>query len=205
MAQLPRTQPEATQLTRHMIEGFTQHPETFPSANVPDLQAALDNFMTAAASYQSATAAAKQAGQRQKRAFAALQSEISQQIKVAEVDTVAQPVKLGLIGYSERRKPTAVTRPGPVVLKTPIPIGQDNVQLSWQKNSHTGCGPVQTYLVERRTMGSGQPSPWSLCATAFDSPVVLNEQPQGVKLEYRVIAANRGGQSLPSNTVSVTL
>ena len=157
MAQLPRTQPDATQLTRYMIEGFTQHPETFPSANVPELEAALDSFMTAAASYQSAMAAAKQAGQRQKRAFAALQSEISQQIKVAEIDTANQPVKLGLIGYGERRKPTAVDRPGPVVLGAPALIGQDNVQLTWTKQFRTGCGPAMTFLVERRTMDNGQP------------------------------------------------
>jgi hypothetical protein len=40
---------------------------------------------------------------------------------------------------------------------------------------------------------------------ALDSELTLTEQPRGVQLEYRIIAVNNGGNSVPSNTADVVL
>ena len=205
MAQLPRTQPDATAMAQQMINGFTQHPEMFPSANVPDLQAALDDFKTAATAYQLAMAAAKQAGQRQKRAFAALQDQISNQVKAAQVDTVAAPINLDRIGYGPRRKKTPIPPPAQVDLVSVRPCGTASLELTWKKTNPKAGGKPQNFAIEMRIMGNGQPEPWHLVGTAFGYRTVVTAQPVGVRMEYRVVAANRAGRSLPSNEMPVIL
>ena len=205
MAQLPRTQPDATAMAQQMINGFTQHPEMFPSANVPDLQAALNDFKTAATAYTSAMAAAKQAGQRQKRAFAALQGEISNQVKVAQVDTAAAPVNLDRIGYGPRRKKTPIPRPASVELLTVRPCDTASLELIWKKTNPKAGGKPRNFAIEMRIMDNNRPGPWHLVGTAYGYRTVLTDQPVGVRMQYRVVAANRAGRSLPSNEMPVIL
>ena len=206
MAQLPRTQPEAVELTQQMIDGFTKHPDTFHSANVPGLQEALDTFHRARMSFLSAESMFKHAGKQQKRAFESLKSVMSSQIRAAELDTADQPVKLGLIGFGPRRKKSPISAPAQVALLSVEPVERQHiVRLYWKKGFHTGCGRPSNFLIESRVIRDGTASPWRLTGTAFDCDCVLDNQPTGVRIEYRVIAANRGGQSMPSNTVSVIL
>ena len=49
------------------------------------------------------------------------------------------------------------------------------------------------------------PTAWELKGIALDSEATLTSLPQGVNLEFRVIAINKAGDSEASNTVSAVL
>ena len=61
-------------------------------------------------------------------------------------------------------------------------------------------GRVSAYKVQSRSGGN-----WQDVATAIETEATLVDQPKGAELEYRVIAINKAGDGLPSNTVMVVL
>ncbi len=204
MCQLPRTQPKSVALTEQMLAGFAEYPDTFPSADIPKLQDALESFNQARESFTDAAAMYKQAGKKQKQAFEQLKAVIANQAKSAQVDTSASPVKLGLVGLGPRRKKSPVSLPAQPHLADIEPLAEGVVRLQWRKNFNHGCGPVRSFNIESRIL-NGSVGDWRLINSSFDCETVLKEQPCGVKLEYRVISANHSGRSLPSNTVCVVL
>jgi hypothetical protein len=62
-------------------------------------------------------------------------------------------------------------------------------------------------VVERREQpaGGGPFGSWAQVAIAMESETLLADQPRGQQLEYRIMAVNTGGKSLPSNTAAVVL
>ena len=46
---------------------------------------------------------------------------------------------------------------------------------------------------------------WSHIASAINNEITLKTEPIGLRLEYRIRAVNKGGESCPSNTVCVVL
>lgn len=205
MSQLPRTQPKSVALTNRMIAGFTDHPATFPSADIGKLQALLDNFHQARESFTGARSMYIQAGKKQKQAFKQLKKAISNQIKAAQVDTADKPVKLVLIGSGPRRKKTALNLPYQPQLLDAKALAAGVVKLIWKKNFKSNCGPVRSFIVESKTTNNGDTTGWHIAGSSFNGGTVLRDQPLGVKLEYRVTAVNHSGRSFPSNTVCVVL
>ncbi len=61
---------------------------------------------------------------------------------------------------------------------------------------------VSAYRVFSRTSGETE---WKQLVLSFESMTVLTDQPQGVDLEFQVIAINRAGESPPSNLLTVNL
>jgi len=205
MCQLPRTQPESVELTNSMIAGFTKYPATFPSADIPKLQDSLNSFYQARESFADAQAIFKQAGHEQKQAFEQLKKAISNQIKAAQVDTADEPVKLGLIGSGPRRKKSAINLPIQPQLLDAKALANGVVKLRWKKTFKSNCGPVKNFIVESRTTNNGETTGWHIAGTSLKSGATLKDQPQEVKLEYRVTAVNHSGKSYPSNTLCVIL
>lgn len=60
-------------------------------------------------------------------------------------------------------------------------------------------GAVASYKIERRERPAGA---WSLVAVALESEATLNNQERGKDWEFRVIAVNKAGEGVPSNTVA---
>jgi len=46
---------------------------------------------------------------------------------------------------------------------------------------------------------------WGHITSAIDNKIALKNEPTGLRLEYRVKAINKGGESFPTNTVCVVL
>ena len=46
---------------------------------------------------------------------------------------------------------------------------------------------------------------WILVSLAMESEATLNSQERGKDLEYRVIAVNKAGEGVPSNTVAAVV
>jgi hypothetical protein len=63
-------------------------------------------------------------------------------------------------------------------------------------------GDVAAYRVQRRTRDDGD---WMDVGMSVESEVTLNGQQAGVEYEYRVIAVNKAGESVPSNIVRAVL
>jgi len=63
-------------------------------------------------------------------------------------------------------------------------------------------GPVSAYKVQRRERKDGV---WTDVGTAVESEITLTNQEAGVEFEYRVIAVNKAGESVPSNIVRAVL
>ena len=74
--------------------------------------------------------------------------------------------------------------------------------LDWKKPG----GKPQSCIVQCRQLPDGaSPTVWELKGMALDTEATLTSLPQGTRLEFRVIAVNKAGESEPSNTVSAVL
>lgn len=72
--------------------------------------------------------------------------------------------------------------------------------LDW--NSPSEGGKVVTYRVEKLDRANDK---WLEITSTLDTEATLVEQPRGENLEFRVVAINRTGEGVSSNTVLVVL
>jgi hypothetical protein len=200
----PRQQPDVVALVDQMIGGITEHSAIFTHCNAAALQTARNEYALADAALTDAESQTVLAAERKLEKFNKLQQEMKKQIKLGVVDTVDNPVELGLIGWGTKRAPQQIEIPGsPLGLKITAQ-GDGLLVLVWDKSR--GAGPVRCYTIERRQCNGSNPyGDWTLAATALNNEAKLTNQPTGTKLEYRVKAINSSGESFPSNTVPVVL
>jgi hypothetical protein len=210
MANYPRTQTKIGELANSMLSGFGEHPEFFPSVNPASLAAILAEYQQAASNLAEANAQAAVAAVKKKEKLAALQIATKSQIKIAQVDCVENPQRLDFIGWGQTAAPSAIPAPSqPIELVIGFQgfdgtIKKGIIKLTWRKPSNAQRKHISYYSVERRELAGGQDG-WQQAATCIDDQIILKDQPPQVRLEYRVRAANKAGQSMPSNVVSAVL
>lgn len=126
-------------------------------------------------------------------------------IYLAEHDSMDAPGNLDYLGWSDRKPPTPLAKPGQVTDLSPTYEGPGTLTLSWKK-ARTG-GLVSSYRIERsdQPAGGGVPGPWTLISTSYEETITLANQPRGIEMQYRVTATNATGDSLPSNIATVVL
>ena len=78
--------------------------------------------------------------------------------------------------------------------------GRGDVALRWRKPKDGGH--IAIYLIQVRHFGQGE---WRDAGRSFKTAVVLEDQERGVELEYCVVAINKAGEGLESNSVTVLL
>ena len=209
MPTFPTKEAELVALAEAMIAGYTAHPADFPSidplTDLVALQAALDGYQTDRQSQLDSRAQAKISTQTKSTTLDALTELMNNDLKLSEVDVAADPTKLTQIGWGPRQDPQPVEAPGQPTNLHPVAEGQGILWLAWDR-TETG-GPVRNYIVERREQpaGGGEFGDWDIVGTALNNEINLIDQPRGVQMEYRVKAANIGGESTPSNTSAVVL
>ena len=108
--------------------------------------------------------------------------------------------KLKNIGWSGRRDPAELLPPGAPRTLEIKREGKGWVYLDWKTPAEGGT--VSAYRVLTRTSGDTE---WNEIVLSFESMTVLTDQPQGVDIEFQVIAINKAGASIPSNLVTVDL
>lgn len=80
------------------------------------------------------------------------------------------------------------------------------VHLDWKAPVPDKGGAVRHYIILRREHAPGQSfTNWSQAALALETEITLTNQPRFIHLEYRIIAVNASGVSVPSNFVDVVL
>lgn len=209
MPTFPTKELEVVALANSMIAGYTANPGDFPSIDplveLVALQAALDTYQADKVSQEAAKSQAQIATVTKTSTLDALAELMRNDLKLSEVDVAASPEKLTEIGWGPRQQPQPVPAPAsPTDLKS-IAEGQGTIWLEWK--SPISGGPVRNYIIERRDepAGGGEFGDWSIVGTALNNEINLIDQPRGIQMEYRVKAANIGGESTPSNTAAVVL
>lgn len=210
MSTFPTKEAQVVVLAETMIAGYTAHPADFPSIDasaVSALSGSLSNYQTDRNSQEDARAQAKIATVTKDGKLDALAELMKNDLKLSEVDVTDDPEKLAQIGWGPRQDPQPVVAPGQPANLHPVAEGQGMLWLAWDSPGTDTGGPVRNYIIERREQpaGGGEFGAWAIVGTALNNEINLLDQLRGVQMEYRVKAANVGGQSMPSNTAAVVL
>ena len=211
MAQFPNAEADIVALANAMIAGYTAHPADFPSidplTDLVALQTALTDYQTDRQGQIDARAQAKLATVTKGTKLGDLVELMNNDLKLSEVDVADDPTKLAQIGWGPRQDPQPVVAPGQPTNLHPVAEGQGMLWLAWDSPATDSGGPVRNYIIERREqpVGGGEFGAWDIEGTALNNEINLLDQLRGVQMEYRVKAANVGGESMPSNTAAVVL
>jgi hypothetical protein len=183
-----------------MIAGYTAHPTDFPSVGISALSSALSTFQIDRQSQTDARAQSQIATETKNTKLDALTDLMRNDLKLSEVDVAADPEKLAQIGWGPKSPPQPVPAPGQPTSLHPAAEGPGTLWLTWESPTNGSGGPVRNYIVERRQQpaGGGEFGSWAIIGTALNNESNLTDQPRGVQMEYRVKAANVGGESVPS-------
>ena len=202
MARFPDREAQIKALAQNMVTGLTENAADFPAPPVLslDLQALLDSFITLCDEQAVAQAAAEQVTETKRAGLTELVTAMKADLRYAEDAVNHNDAKLTALGWGGKAAPTALQIPGqPRALEAPQQ-GEGWIFLDWKKPADGGA--VAAYKIERRERPSGD---WTLFSMAIESEATLNNQERGKDWEYRVIATNKAGASIPSNSVAAVL
>ena len=202
MARFPRTESEIKALAQNIVTGLAANAADFaapPVASVA-LQALLDSFITLCDEQVAALSAAEQVTQTKAAGLEELITAMKADLRYAEDAVDYDDAKLTALGWGGKSAATALEVPGqPRSLEVPRQ-GEGWIFLDWKKPADGGA--VAAYKIERRERPTGE---WMLVNMAIESEATLNNQERTKDWEYRIIATNKSGESIPSNTVAAVL
>ena len=198
MAQFPRNEAEIKELAQSIITGLTANPAIYaaPPVTAVELQAVLDSLITLCDDCVAARAAAELATDTKNAGVEELTDAMKAVLRYAEDTVDYDDAQLSLLGWAGQAEPTALQVPGQArTLEVPRQ-GEGWLFLDWKKPADGGA--VANYKIERRERPSGA---WALIGIAYDSEETLTGQDSATDWEYRIIASNKAGDGIPSNTV----
>ncbi len=206
MPRFPKKEAEIIALAERMIAGLLANPVIYPNPPHPAMHPGTwirwkvrqysnrrENFLAARAAAEETTA---EKDQKLEELIEAMKADI----RYAENTVNFDDDKLKLIGWAGKKAKTPLTPPGQVRLLEASKQGKGWLFLDWK--APADGGRPKAYKVQRRVREGGD---WKDVATAILTEITLVDQPEKTELEYRVIAVNKSGEGLPSNTVMVVL
>ena len=202
MARFPRTEPETLALAQAMITGLGANPLVYPAPPVAplDLGTAAAAYSTARSDAVAAEAAAAAAITAKDEALQTLTDDMKADLRYAELTVAFDNAQLMLIGWGGRAAGTSLVAPGQARTLEAPQQGEGWIYLDWK--APIDGGAVAAYKVQRRLRPDGA---WSDVATALESEITLTDQTRGSEWEYRIVAINKTGEGVPSNTVMAVL
>jgi len=198
----PRREAEILALAQSLIAGLTANAADFPAPPVAvlDLQAVLTSAQTLVDDATAARATSEEATALKAAGLEELIDSMRADLRYAEDAVSYDDAKLTALGWGGKKARTPIDPPGqPRALEAPQQ-GEGWVFLDWKPPLEGG--PVSSYRLEVRERPAGD---WAIVGMAVESEITLSGQERAKDLEYRVIAVNKGGDSVPSNTVAVVL
>ena len=208
MASFPRTENDILALAETLRAGLQANTKIFPTPpiQVTELVSHIKDFEQARDAAVAAQAAAQEATATKADELQDLMDAMKLDLAYAETTVKDDDDKLMLLGWSGRRAPTKLTAPGQPRNLEIIDEGSGTIMLDWKRPAARSGGKLASYKIEVRELPKDAiPTAWELKGIALDSEATLTSLPQGVKLEFRVIAINKAGDSEASNTVSAVL
>jgi hypothetical protein len=203
MPEFPKRQSGIARLAYTMLRGYYQHFDDFPNINRTRLMLKIRECQDAINMQADAVSAFRIASENKNEKLRSLIAIMKNCIKKAIVDTATSPEKLKLIGWEPKTACQPAQIPGQPTDLVAIHKQDGIVDLNWKKPSDGRI--VYNYIIERRCLDTNQSDNWTLEAISYGCRITISNQPKGIKLEYRVRASNLAGQSVPSNTATITL
>ena len=202
MARFPEREAEIKALAQNIVTGLAANAADFPSPPVASvaLAALLDSFITLCDEQVAAQAAAEQITATKNAGMEELVTAMRADLRYAEDAVSYDDAKLTALGWGGRAEATALEIPGQARALDAPQQGEGWIFLDWKKPADGGA--VAAYKIERRERPAGD---WMLISMAIESEATLNNQERGKDWEYRIIATNRTGDGVPSNTVAAVL
>lgn len=198
----PKSEAEVVALVRSIIAGITENP-VFPSPPISssDLRNLLDSFTAAKERQIASHAIAEQDTDAKDAAFEAMIAPAKAVLRYGEYVTEGDDSKLNMIGWGGRSPHTPIAAPGQPLNLHVAQQGAGTLRLVWERPNEGGA--VAYFMIRR--LGRGEGESWKTVETCIAPEITLTEQERGKELEYCVLASNRAGESLPSNSVMVVL
>jgi len=202
MAQFPIKESEIKSLAQNIVTGLTENAAIYPAPPVAavDLQAVLDSFIVLGDECVSARALAEQATVTKDAGLEELRDAMKAVLRYAEDTVDYDDAKLSLLGWGGRAPATALEAPGQARNLEVLRQGEGWLELDWKKPAEGGA--VASYKIERRERPAGD---WMIISMAIESEATLMNQERGKEWEYRVIAVNKAGEGMASNTAVAVL
>ena len=206
MPVFPHREADIFTLVNQMIAGYTDHPALFPHADVPALEDARTDYTNQVVVQQCFTADARVATEVKEDALDALVSVMKAELKKSEVDTANDPVQLEYIKWGAPDEAKPVRKPDHPRNLEATQQGPGVVELDWKPPTPGPGGPIRHYIILRREQPAGKAfTDWTHEAMSLKPEIILINQPRFLQLEYRIIAVNASGVSVPSNIAAVVL
>ena len=208
MARFPIKEAEILVLAQEMTTGLTANAAMFPNLPVPasalppapSLTFFTSNYTTARNAAVAATAAAEQATTTKDEVLQTLVDAMKADLRYAENKVDFDDDKLKLIGWGGRSAKTSLEAPGQARSLEAPRQGEGWIFLDW-KEPIDGGKPA-AYKIQRRERPAGA---WAEVSMAIESEITLSDQTRGKEWEFRVVAVNKAGEGLSSNTVMAVL
>ena len=197
----PDTEPEIMALARQVIEGLKQLGAELPAPPVPldDIQARVARADAATADVVLANTALRERHTVKDDAIRDVVDGTKVILRYAEAVFRDQPEKLSQLGWGPRRNGSTLEAPGEVRDIRIAAEGDTWIALRW--NPPVNGGAVGAYKIQRKKKDGG----WEEVGSSVTTEHMLGNQPRGIEMEYRVLAANKAGVGQPSATVTVVL
>jgi hypothetical protein len=202
MPVFPKSEAEILELAQSVISGLTAASADFPAppVSVADLQAALDATMSANAATTATRAAAEIATVAKNAEFDSLAAALRADLRYAEDAVAYNDAKLNGLGWAGKARRSALAAPGQPQTLEVLEQGKGLIALDWK--GPTEGGRTSSYRIECREHPEGV---WAFVDLSFETQATLLDQERGKELEYRVVAMNKAGEGMPSNTVMAVL
>lgn len=206
MSQFPRSRTEVLRFAERMLSGYAKDPEAYPHKDVKGLKNALTDCKRGDEDSAMKEAALRRATETGNKNYARIEKLLKSQMKHADVDTGGDPEKLAAIGCARTKPQSRKTPPLPPCGLEILAKGPGTMDLKWTKAKGARAKTIRMYRIDRRERTApGKPyGNWQEVTAVLETRRLLVNQPQGVQLEYRIVAVNQYGESA-SESIEVTL
>ncbi|MBI9016970.1 MAG: fibronectin type III domain-containing protein [Phycisphaerae bacterium] len=202
MATFPQKEADIVALALNMVSGFTDNTAIYPDpiVSVVNLSLSVADYNIKKSAVSAAEAAYTAAVADKDAALELMTDNMHKDINYAVNLVGNDATKLQLIGWDGRKPKTPLALPGQALELTAPDEGEGTIKLCWKAPADGGA--VAAYNIQRRQRPEG---PWQQVSMAMTNEINLIDQPRAIEWEYRIIAVNKTGAGMPSNTIMAVL
>lgn len=197
----PKAKNQILALAQTSNNGFKANVTTFPAppTKTTDMDADLLAQSLKRDEIIAAEALVKQLYEEEDEIFERIETGTKSNLRYAESVAKGDAGTLALVSWGNPSAKSPLEKPSECRALEIIGQGDGWVQIDWKEP--IGGGKVSSYIVERSEDGVN----FIEAKTEIVSEAILLNQPKGKKLIYQVVAINKAGKGVASNTVSLTL
>ena len=199
----PTKEAEILELARKMISGFKKNKELYPTPPVPveELEKQVEDCENAQNDIDQTRGIMKQQIGVKDNKFDSLEHSMKKQIRYAENTSDFNDGDLERIGWHGRHKPEPLQPPGQVLkLIAKVDAETGTIYMKWEDAKDGGKADYYKINIFRQADSS-----WGVYDTISYKEAVIKGLPEGETVRFRIIAVNKAGEGMPSNTVTVTV